>query len=1418
MQVFIQAPPDQITSLMSHKYIQVLQKLFHSPHELVLIESLKVSIILSNISQLQELLLDTRLVETVCIMVESQHLISSKLAKEITKFLLNSTIGLDSKNLELLVKHNISQALLELLNTNKTTTTVIVKSIAIRTVQNLCCSMNVAIQLDQIWLKPLVKFLHDVPSDIGAVTTLYNLSCCGYARETLIENKTHLVMLDLMLGSRDLGMKSLYLQVIAQLSNSTTAIHDLLQMKLISKLDGQLKEGQKVEFWNDIALMLLAVSAFALMELTSDELICIVKILKTICVNNAPEDLVVHCSSVLKYVSVRFAPYTDLHPIIMTIITRSFFFKDSIVEDISNVLYNMTCSAENITMMLRDDKYINMMIHVMRRGNIEVQENIAQSMRNLSANPVCIEILLKTDILSDLIVIALLRTNNEEIKIVCSETFYNMLCHNNTRLKLIQGDLWWAVMRLCRNDSNLVRSICMRALFDLSINAENTSALRSHHVLSFIKDISLNAQETFLELCLKSVHNLIGQFNKPVSHSIIIDNTTITTTTSTVPASTTTTNTNSSTTINSRVSSPLEFSIDGLNITDTTTIPLANHEVTSAIRIATQMLPRVTSINIIRDAVILLLFCINQNDIVDGIHEEFVQLSIVHILDRSKAWWGIDERCRFYVSTLLFELSQYPTFTKVFPIELVDTILYTCYDDKNPSFEVIDNIACYMMNHIHREAIIPSVLINLKCWSILLYNGINTDSPVMQKVKKNPTIVMQIGRKSSVVIPEKLISSKSTISVGAFRQKSVVTTQDTTSTKQIQESRLFSIRSIILCLFAFSISEILQHTPEMITKELLLGILDYELLEHPLTKSYVLILISALSEVSTFVGYMLDGKIFHTLHRFLMDSFGTSRYELTHRFCSSFLRNMSLHKYLIPRYVINADGMIPEMIREVLDVRSYGTDFDLAIFFYHSAGYLVKSETALNPKFILDMIGKITNFENESENTDIANINRYTISMIVNKYSFGGGIDPIFVQYMFAYMQHNQSHNLPSCLEEATYFRAVDFDVILKVELIGNKEKEQVELQSFPAQYNLWTPTITEKTKYSENVILKITQAQPISYNIYETADSFGYSSVQFTKIIKEFDLIKGGGHVGGDNNNAITEGDEDDDEVDDEVRDMPTQQGTTTNADNVWDEMFGNNNNNNNTSDDETSISSNDQDDILNYDESSLSTASSKISIIMKKSSKPNTPGSPLIQNPSTAISGQLTPQAPPPLDSSSSPFIDGRGGGGRNSSSSAGDGGGGSSSSPSSQRKSIRNNSSFRRSAGSMRVTSAGGSTTIAQNKDGSSGSGSNGSSNHNQAKSIYKDNNNNNNNSKPPSRGNNNNNTNNSISSKDGTIDIHVGIAASSVAESSVISSKSSHSNAAVSMISASTTATNTAITATTPNGGSMRRSLSKGGTPK
>ena len=63
-------------------------------------------------------------------------------------------------------------------------------------------------------------------------------------------------------------------------------------------------------------------------------------------------------------------------------------------------------------------------------------------MRTLCCESRCTDILIRTDILSDLIVIALLRTSSEEIKKVCSEAFYNMFCHDKTRLQLLKGDLW----------------------------------------------------------------------------------------------------------------------------------------------------------------------------------------------------------------------------------------------------------------------------------------------------------------------------------------------------------------------------------------------------------------------------------------------------------------------------------------------------------------------------------------------------------------------------------------------------------------------------------------------------------------------------------------------------------------------------------------------------------------------------------------------------------------------------------------------------------------------------------------------------------------------------------------------------------------------------------------------------------------
>ena len=117
---------------------------------------------------------------------------------------------------------------------------------------------------------------------------------------------------------------------------------------------------------------------------------------------------------------------------------------------------------------------------------------------------------LLADALSDLIVIALLRTSSMEIKEVCAEAFYNMLCHRDSRLKLLATDIWWAISRLSHHDSNRIQTVCANVLYDLSVGAEYTEALRHHHVLSFVRDLTSRAMhghaslsDDFLTICQK---------------------------------------------------------------------------------------------------------------------------------------------------------------------------------------------------------------------------------------------------------------------------------------------------------------------------------------------------------------------------------------------------------------------------------------------------------------------------------------------------------------------------------------------------------------------------------------------------------------------------------------------------------------------------------------------------------------------------------------------------------------------------------------------------------------------------------------------------------------------------------------------------------------------------------------------------
>ena len=287
---------------------------------------------------------------------------------------------------------------------------------------------------------------------------------------------------------------------------------------------------------------------------------------------------------------------------------------------------------------------------------------------------------------------------------------------------------------------------------------------------------------------------------------------------------------------------------------------------------------------------------------------------------------------------------------------------------------------------------------------------------------------------------------------------------------------------------------------------------------------------STLSGVSNLIGFLLDCKVFHLLHRYVMNSVGTSRYEQAQEFCSAFLRNLSLHSALVPRYVSSSDGMICEIIRELLEVSNLAVHLDLSVFFFNSAGHLVKSEHSLNPKFVLDMIGKISNIESDNE-SEVTNINKFTISMVLNKYSFGSGVDPNYVQYMFSYMQQSGSHNTPYYMENATFSYPLDLNVHLVPDFLKSKQTIKIELQTFPPNEAVWSPTITTESKRHENIILKFSNAMAVVHEKIETLDGAASSSVVFGKIIKEFDALKES--IGATDNNAISEMDEEDQDDD---------------------------------------------------------------------------------------------------------------------------------------------------------------------------------------------------------------------------------------------------------------------------------------------
>lgn len=1117
--------PEQAHNIINQQFLLVLILLFQSHHDLTLLYAFKVSVILSSVPKIRNVLRESKLIETICSKLLYFPSIKNEIALEAAKFFNNISIDLSSENSKLLIDQMVPDAILVILENKLVKMNV--KSMAIRALQNIVADRYCGISLAGICVRPLLPFINPTSPDLGAIEVLYNLSCIPQCRNELVENNIHIQALECLVKVKDSKFKSSFLQILVQLSSSEACILSLLELNLIKNLEEQLKNSMGNEVWKDVSLMLLAIVAYASSNLSDKDKISILHILKIICINNAEIDIIENCAQILKFLSILYHDFEELNPVLISLFQLE--DNDEINDNLSHVLYNMTCNKSNINLMLKDSLYINIMIRLMRNGKIEVQENIVHGMRTLCAEEKCSEIMLSKDMLSDLVVIGLLRTSSEDVKISCSEAFYNMLCHKKTRLALLKGDLWWALMRLGRTDSIDIRLICVRViadlavpvgyehsslkkekpdeaeeekkkllLADLEIQKQTIKALRHHHVLSFMKDLSTASSPEVLIKCLEIVHNLLNQFSTLDSEH-----------------------------------------------------PIAVHEAASAIRIAADAFNRAPSLQCIRYSTLILLKCAQWN--VEGSHVEYLTIDLIEIFRITSEKWCKEMDCCLLISRLLYELSKNSVIKKSTHVSDLSPVFSSCLQS-GPSMEICENILAALYQFVLTENTSASEIIRLPIWPILLKESLSIETMTIPRPSQT-TNLFSPARKSFLTprAPPRSVNDRTTRpsifvhspynndpstpgSNGANAANGAPGSVGNNGNGQNTHSTLtpeyllndefglkgsqphpFRIQGIALSLLSYVSDELLAQTPESLSSSILTGIIRNEdLIDSPLTRSNYLNLLYKCSFSSKVINSILISESFTALLRFLTQSIGTSKQDKAVEFTSTFLRNISLHSTHISK-LITINSVMP-FIKEICESITENSALDLAIFFYNISNYLIQNDNFLNPKFVLDCIQDI-NKEITDDNSLIININKYTISIILNKYTFINGVDPIFIQNMFTYMNTNIAVIIPEKMKEITFKTLDEINYVLINDFLLLKESSLCQLLLFEGNSTQWKPILNLSIKQQGSIILKFSNASSLKYDKIETLELFQVTL--YSKIIKTYDSVK---NVSINNSMSLTE------------------------------------------------------------------------------------------------------------------------------------------------------------------------------------------------------------------------------------------------------------------------------------------------------
>ena len=592
--------------------------------------------VMSGVPELTTAVCDSEMLAVVAHTLFSWDKLPPAIALDTAMYYNNVCQDFKSAYLERLAKENqLALAIMTLIS--KAGDNYHAQQVAVRGLQNLLTlESNCHLLCDNVM--PILMQMIETHHDLGAAQALYNVSCALSCVSSLRAHKVHIKMLHLYTKTNDLKVRKTYLQIICQMFYDTMCIHDIMDAGIVDILSDTITGPETSDIWPIMVKIALNIVNNCT-NMTEKQRLRIVGLLKVVCVKTSPDDIIGKASVVLAYLSLTLEDFSEVDTVLRSILALS--SHELVYESASVVLYNLTCSEKNASIVVRDALYVNIMINIMRSSLPETQQNIAKAMRTLCSLEQCTELMMNSSSLSDLIVIALLRSSSEDIKVVCSQAFYNMLTHFGPREALLRkGDLWWAITRICKNDSMNIRLSGAKALLDLSIDAENSFALRTHHVMSFVHDLITGTDIEFIDICMKAVQNLCSQFDPP----------------------------------------------------------FALYELTSLLQICAEALVRCKDVTTLRGALIILVNITIQR-VPGWDHAMHEVVNILSILDQSLATWGADAECRGYVSSLLWNMTSSRLLVKSIPLTSLNQIMNVVYQGQ-PSGSICENLLGTLLNYI----------------------------------------------------------------------------------------------------------------------------------------------------------------------------------------------------------------------------------------------------------------------------------------------------------------------------------------------------------------------------------------------------------------------------------------------------------------------------------------------------------------------------------------------------------------------------------------------------------------------------------------------------------------------------------------------------------------------------------------------